>query len=136
MDSEKFLNINQIMLHLDSLQRIDVPPNMFDIIKFSNFEIETMAGIGTFCEPYLRLSRLTYYTSVQVSLYENIKGERHLLKPKTDLRFDKFTWAKYFTYADVRGNLKDSYMGNRVPLEELCSMIREVYKVSRLKMFY
>ena len=139
---ENFLDISKIMAHLSVLER----PSIFDRdshqwiyfqpIYLNGFEVEIGAGIGSFSEPYSDLDKITYYKTVQVSVYEIIKGEKTVIKPGVDERFRNFVWSKHFVHVDKNGNRKESYIGDRVPLNEVCQMIREIYKISRLKLFY
>lgn len=90
-------------------------------------------------KPHVNLDKVTYYKAVGILIYETIKGQEHQVLPQTDVRFQSFDWVKYFQYEDTtfsNGKTKESYMGSRIPLAEVIQLVRDVYKISRLKMFY
>lgn len=129
-----YLDLLEIKKYLSLLKREE--SGSFPSVQFNNFEIELWAGPGAFCSPMMDYSNLMYYESIQVGVYEMIKEQKCAIAPSGDARFHHFDWIKHFHYFDGKGVQKDSYMGTRIPLNEVCHLIREVYKVSRLKMFY
>jgi hypothetical protein len=108
----------------------------FNHICFNEFEICFYAGPKTFSEPTVLYDSLLYYKTIQIHISENIKGVNETIAPGNDNRFQNFDWCKHFKYSDGNGKNKNSYMGSYVPLEEVCRLIKDVYKVSRLKIFF
>jgi hypothetical protein len=133
-----FLNLSDIRKHLGTLEREYVENNAsyFNKVSFNHFDMEFYAGNGALSEPHVDLGNLTYYKKLQLSLYENIRDQAHAISPGMDDRFSGFDWAKYFVYYNSKGIQKTSYMGDRIPMSEVCQLIRDVYKVSRLKIFF
>ena len=133
-----YLNLPDIKQYLGTLERAYVENNTsyFNKISFNHFDIEFYAGSGALCEPHVNLDQLIFYKKLQLSLYETIRDEVHAISPGTDNRFSGFSWANYFSYYNSKGILKGSYMGDKIPIAEVCQLIRDVYKVSRLKIFF
>ena len=131
-----YTDIQQIKHHLKSLTRVeDVSGDWFEKIFFNDFEIHLSAGPASFSEPVTYLNNLLYYQSIQVAIYETVKQQLHAIAPLSDDRFRNFSWSKYFIYSDYKGE-RNSYIGTRIPLDEVCQLIREIYKTSRLKIFF
>ena len=105
-------------------------------MKLNDFSLRISAGADAFSEPHTNLDKITFYKSVGVLIYETTKEQEHQVLPQIDVRFQSFDWVKYFQYEDGSGKTKESYMGSRIPLAEMVQLIRDVYKISRLKMFY
>jgi hypothetical protein len=131
-----FSNPADIKSHLASLEREDSDYQFWQRVVLNDFSLRISAGTEAFSEPHVNLDKITYYRSVGVLIYEFIKGQEHQVAPQSDVRFQTFDWVKYFQYEDGSGKTKESYMGSRIPLAETIQLIRDVYKISRLKMFY
>lgn len=132
-------NVTEIRELLGSLTRKPSSKDKssyFNKITFNKFFIELYAGPKSLSEPPVEFDQILYYDKIQVAIYEFIKEEECAILPGTDTRFAGFDWNKYFTYTDGKGKLKPSYMGAGVPITEVISLIRDVYKVSRLKIFF
>lgn len=137
-----FNNLDDIKEHLNSFKRTPLDPstnanaNYFGKIELNSFYINFMAGDKSLCEPRTFFDEFMFYKKVQVSINEIIKGQEHAVQPCTDDRFKGFEWLKYFTYTNTKGQIKTSYMGDMVPIGDVMNLIRDVYKISRLKIFF
>lgn len=135
-----FLDLVEVKKHLGFLKRAGDPStvqNRFESIRVNNFEIHIYAGYMTFSIPPNQLDNLLHYSHVQVSILEFDRNNTiHTISPINDERFQYLEWSKFFTYKNSQGQDKGSYMGAVVPLDDVCKLIREIYKISRLKLFY
>lgn len=134
-----YLNLSDIREVLGTLKRLGSIENnasYFNKVSFNDFDIEFYVGNKALCEPHVIHDNLLHYQKVQIGLYENIREEECAIFPGSDSRFIGFDWIKYFFYYDTKGIEKLSYMGDRIPMAEACQLIRDVYKVSRLRIFY
>ena len=134
-----YLNLIDIREHLGTLKRsssIDNKSGYFEKVFFNHFNIELHASNVSLCEPRDNYDCLLHYQKIQLALYEDIREQEHAISPCIDTRFSGFDWTKYFVYYNSKGIKKPSYMGEYVPVAEVCQLIRDVYKVSRLKIFY
>jgi hypothetical protein len=137
------LDLSEIRRHLGTIQRCNDENSkqiFFNRIKFNGFEINFYAGPKAFCEPPSLLDSLLDYKKIQIGIDEHMKGfdggAEHTISPMIDERFHNFNWAQYFFYSDSNGVIKSSYMGNQIPLNDVCQLVKDVYKISRLKIFY
>lgn len=136
-----FSNLEQVRAQLATLKRNEEPfaeelgQNLFERFGFNGFEIELLTG-GLFSEPSIKLVNPLKYHNLSVLIYEKIKGQEHQVFPCTDERFKQYDWCKYFHFIDSTGKDKASYMGTCIPMDEVCQLVRAVYKTSRLKLFY
>ena len=128
-------NIAEIYNLLSESSRQDSFGDVFESIHFNGFNIQISAGDRSFSSPSRRYSQLIHYDGVQVEIREAIRDEEHSICPEQDERFKNFDWSVYFSFIDANGNHKSSYIGT-VPLHTVCEVIRSIYKVSRMKMFY
>jgi hypothetical protein len=134
-----YLDLSEIRQHLGTLKRLtpdDLAICDFEHIKFNGFEIGFYAGGGDASEPQNNFDNLLHYKTIQIGLFETIKESDHTIQPMTDERFRGFLWSSYFIFIDNKGLVQPSYMGFKIPLNDVCQLIKDVYKVSRLKMFY
>lgn len=129
-----YLSLQEIRQMFNSLERFS--DNEFNNIDVATFQVKIYAGAQGLCVPQRFLGRLNSYQSVQVGISEKVKEEVRLIKPLNDERFANFAWAQYFYYHGHNKKIIPSYMATYVPLEQVSIMIREIYKVSRLKMFF
>lgn len=129
-----FSNLSQVRTQLATLNS-EYGEYLFEVFGFNGFEIQIMIG-GYFSEPTILLPTPLHYKKVSVLVYEQIKSEQHQVNPCLDERFKQYDWCKYFHYIDGMGKDKSSYMGTCMPVDELCQLVRAVYKTSRLKLFY
>lgn len=127
-----FLNKDEIHQMLMLLPRNDFS---FEDIKVSNFRIVISAGLRAFSEPRRFMGKLFSYKSVQVQFFEVVNGEERIIKPLTDERFQKFTWSKHFSF-EKNNTISYSSMGYYMPIKEISTMIHEIYRVSKLKVFF
>jgi hypothetical protein len=130
-----FLNLTDIKQHLGTLKRFEGAAP-FNHICFNGFEICFYAGPKAFCEPIALYDNLLHYETIQIHIAENIKEADEVIAPSIDNRFQNFDWCKYFKYDNGKIKDKNSYMGSNIPLNEVCQLIKDVYKVSRLKIFF
>lgn len=128
-----FSNKDEIHQMLTLLERND--DLNFEDIKVSNFRIVISAGLRAFCEPRRFMGKLFSYESVQVQIFEVVNGEERIIKPLVDDRFQKFTWSKHFSF-DKHNTMSFSSMGYCMPIKEISTMIHEIYRVSKLKVFF
>ena len=132
-----FSNTVDIKSHLASLEREeDSNCQFWQRVRLNDLSLRISAGDGAFSEPHVNLDKITFYSSVSVLIYETIKGLEHQVLPQTDVRFQSFDWVKYFQFENSLGKIQESYMGSRIPLAEMVQLVRDVFKISRLKMFY
>jgi hypothetical protein len=137
-----YLNLTEVRQHIGSLTRSVAQESKelyFGSIIFDAFDIKLYAGRRAYCQPNKLLDNLLDYTHLQIMIDEvlnNSPGKPNAIKPFGDERFSKFEWAKYFTYLNHKGVIKPSYMGAHVPLADACCLVRDFYKLSRLKIFY
>ena len=136
-----FTNISEIKDHLNSLKRIFSIENnvsyinIFSKIELNNFYLELYAGPRALCEPRVMYDNILHYAKIQVAIYEIIKELEHAISPSIDNRFAGFEWVKYFTYTNLKDKVKPSYMGEMIPMSDVILLIRDVFKISRLKAF-
>ena len=134
-----FTNLNDIREHLDSLKRKasnDNNASYFSKLEINSFYLDLFAGHKALCEPRLVFDNLLHYKKIQLSINEKIKEQEHAISPGIDSRFVGFPWLKYFTYVNSKSQVKPSYMGEMIPIDEAISLIRDVYKIGRLKIFF
>lgn len=137
-----FTNLNDIREYLESFKRIPHDPskrtnaNYFGRIDLNNFHLEISAGTKALCEPRVFYDDILHYKKIQVGIHETVREREDAVQPGTDDRFKGFEWLKYFTYINSKGQVKTSYMGDMIPITDFISIIRDVYKVSRLKIFF
>jgi len=130
-----YLDRESIREYLLSLERGD--NETFAELEVNGFQIRLCAGECTFSFPQSnQYSKLHEYEGVEVYITESLRAIDTVLFPLDDSRFKTLSWAMYFDYFDNQNNLKTSSLGNCVPFEELPDIIRDVYKISRLKLFY
>jgi hypothetical protein len=129
-----YLNLLEIKQNIKSLKRIN--DYFFNNVTFNYFRIDFYAGTGALCRPNSTLDNLLFYETIQLSITEIIKEDQNIIRPPEDDRFRNFIWSKYFNYIDSNGKVKPSYMADNIPAEEACQLIRDVYKISRLTIFY
>lgn len=122
--------INQLLL---TLNRKD--DYRFEDINFSNFTIKIAAGLRAYSEPRRFMGKLFSYKSIQVQIFETVKDQDRIIKPLDDERFQKFGWAKHFSY-EKNNSEYNSSIGYCVPIKDISGMIHEIYRVSKLKMFF
>jgi hypothetical protein len=127
-----FSNLEDIKKHLASLKK---DGDFFNTVSFNGFKIQFVIG-AAWSEPYHEFDSPLYYKSLGILIYEDIRDEKHQVAPSTDSRFQNFDWAKYFYYTNGHGKIKASYMGSKIPLAESIQLVRDIYKVSRLSVFY
>lgn len=108
----------------------------FNGISVNNFTIDFFAGNKSCCEPKGTFNSLLHYKKIQIYIREDVRGIGNAIRPTKDDRFAGFDWAKYFVYINSNGRTSGSYMGEYIPIEEAYQLIRDVYKVSRLKVFF
>lgn len=135
----ELLDLVKIKQLLGSLERSVVENNIgcyFNCLVFNGFEICFYAGTKAFCEPKVSYDTLLHYKTIQLDIIEVVKGFNDVVQPGSDNRFKNFSWCKYFTHLDNKGKDKNSYMGCNIPLDEVCQLIKDVYKISRLKIFF
>jgi hypothetical protein len=135
----ELLNLVKIKQLLGTLERShisNINETFFNSISFNGFEVEFFAGPKSFCEPAVSYDTLLHYKTLQLYIVETVKESKEAILPGKDNRFQNFDWCKYFTYHDGKVKDKLSYMGCNVPLDEVCRLIKDVYKVSRLKIFF
>ena len=137
-----FTNRIDIRNSLEKLKRVPHDPSksanqsFFGKIDIDCFYIDIMAGTIACCHPRVQFDYLGHYKKITVGIYEVIKEQEHAISPNQDDRFNGFPWLKYFTYTTTKGISKPSYMGEMIPMDEVVSLIRDLYKVSRLKIFF
>ena len=139
-----YLNPTEIKQHLGTLKRFYDDSGYFDPLIINGFVITIYGGSKAFCIPQTYYDNILHYKRVQLHITEQIKDNQDLIftvreesiSPTRDSRFSGFPWIKYFTYADRTGKPLPSHMGSRVPLDEVCQIIRDTYKISRLKIFF
>lgn len=135
-----YLNVNEVQERLRSLTRVPIDDAIisgeFTPLACNHFTIHFSAGTFAYSEPHLALDNLLYYDSIQILIREDIKDGYIDICPQVDERFKSFSWAKYFTYINRHGKPTPSYMGTYLPQPEVLQLIREVYKVSRLRLFF
>ena len=129
-----YTNVTEIKKYLESLKRQG--KNYFGKIEFNNFFIELTAGQIAMCEPKVYYNNILHYKKIQVSIHEIIREEEYAISPNRDERFAGFAWTKYFTYFNNKAQVTPSYIGDRIPVTEVIDLIRDTYKISRLKIFY
>ena len=132
-------NIANIITHLGTIRRTtetEYPSFFFNRIEFNDFNIQFFAGKKALCEPAVDYDLLTSYNSIQLCILEIIKESEGAISPSVDERFSGFGWTKYFSYQTQKGQTRASFMAERVPLAEVPQIIRDVYKISRLKIFF
>ena len=129
----KFSNKEEIHQALTILKRDG--ELQFENIEVSNFKIVIGGGLRAFSDPRRFIGKLFSYKSVQIQIFEIVNGEERIIKPLSDERFQKFTWAKYFAF-EKNGTSSPSSMGYYVPSKEIPTMIHEIYRVSKLKVFF
>ena len=130
-----YLNLIDIREHLGTLKRTE-PVGYFEKVSLNHFNIAFYANNSALCEPRANYNCLLHYQKIQVALYEDIRDLESAISPCLDARFSGFDWTKYFVYYNSKGIEKPSYMGEKIPVAEVCQLIRDVFKVSRLKIFY
>jgi hypothetical protein len=132
-----YLSLNDIRQYLGSITKSAAGDRLyFNDIKFNGFMITFFAGKSAYCDPPVIYDNLLYYKTLQIDIVETIKDSTHVVCPLKDERFASFTWAKYFNYSSNTNILTPSHMGSHIPLDEVFQLIRDVYKVSRLKAFF
>jgi len=132
------LDLADVKRYLGSIERRSFDNNMifYNDVKIGNdFLVTIFAGNFTFCDPPLMFDNLLNYKAISIGLTEIIKGEQHDIHPSTDSRFQNFSWASYFNQSSKGINIAQ-YMGLSIPLEQVYQIIKDVYKISRLKVFY
>lgn len=128
------LNLQEIKNYLSSLQKDTA--GHFKGINFNNNHIYIAAGNSNFCSPRANFSSLSHYTHIQMGIYETVRSVQRIISPLNDERYKNFAWAKYFVYLDNKNTLSPSYMGKEIPLNIASQLIKDVYKMSRLKAFF
>lgn len=137
-----YLDLTEVKQHIGNLKRSTSQESKqlyFGSITFNMFTINFYAGCNAYCHPNKVFDSLLDYSQIQISANEILNkspDKPNAVKPAYDVRFSKFEWAKYFTYPDNKGVIKPSYMGTYVPLDDAFHLVRDFYKVSRLKIFY
>lgn len=131
----EFLNIQNIKEDLKSRQRVK-DHQYFEGLEFNNTKIYIGASENHYCLPRQTFPILSYYTHIQIAIYEVVKEEERIISPFNDERYKNFGWAKYFIFTDNSGRQVPSYMGDKIPFDDVCQLIRDVYKTSRLKAFF
>jgi hypothetical protein len=124
-----YSNLKDIEVMLANFKRQEWPYDYkFDLISFNGFSIHMCAGPGYYSLPNDYIECIVDYTAVQVHITE---GDL-LIRPLDDSRFAKFSWSKYFTpnYHAIKTGC-----GERVPINVLCEIIRDVNRISKLKAF-
>lgn len=134
-----FLDLKQVDEMVRSLERMD--EKYFAPITFSNYTIQLGAGAKAFSTPQLYFGRIVSYQNVEMTFSETIKDQMQIIAPYIDERFNGFSWAKYFNYEKFNYHQKKKYLapshiGANIPLKDVSTIVREIYKVSRLKMFF
>jgi hypothetical protein len=135
-----YLNLKNIEAHLHSLTKVSNEESLlfgeFVPINCGTFTVHLSAGKSSLSNPQLELNNVLYYDSVQIMIRESVKDQLLDICPLSDDRFKGFDWAKHFTYVSRLGNVLPSYMGAYVPKQDVLQLIREVYRVSRLRTFF
>lgn len=138
------LNLREIEEHLHTLVKIpeddSIVKGEFTPIDCNLFIIRLSAGLDCFCKPRIGCyTNIMDYTHIQVMIQEKLRSNLDLITlitPAGDSRFKGFGWSKYFHYDDFKGKTNDSYIGSNVPVEEVPRLIKDAYKISRLKIFF
>jgi hypothetical protein len=128
-------NTSSIKSYLSSLNPID-DKGHFEPITFNRYLIELGAGSLAKSIPALDYNNLLKFTHLQMIIYD-VVSEEHLspVKPFADVRFNKFVWAEYFRYPTWGQKIMPGYMGKQIPVDEVCKIIKDIYKVSRFGIF-
>ena len=139
-----YLNPTEIKQHLGTLKRFYYGSGYFDPLMINGFVITIYGGPKAFCIPLDCFDNILYYHKVQLHITERTKDNQDLplaikeesISPTKDNRFSSFAWTEYFTYADEAGKIQPSHIGCKIPLDQVCQIIKDVYKLSRLKIFF
>lgn len=137
-----YLDLTEIRQHLGSLERSPAAEDRgfhFATLTINTFIVAFYAGHSRYCQPSRVLDNLLDYSKIQIRINEmiiNPPDKLNAIRPSLDTRFSSFEWIKYFGFIDSKGALRPSYMGLEIPLDDVCLLIRDIYKISRLKMFY
>lgn len=129
-----YLDLHQINSLLCSLERQG--SNQFNVITISDFIISISAGAVSLSNPKKFLPKLSDYKEVEIELIEYINHLSRIINPLNDDRFKSFSWANYFSYSDRNNKIMSSSMAAYVPLQAVPVMIRDIYKISKLKVFF
>jgi hypothetical protein len=135
------LDLSSIRQYLGTIQRnAESSSHFFTRMEMNSFAIDLCAGDASLCEPLLYYDNLLYYQKIQVHLHEFTGPDSQYsiltIAPFHDSRFEKFSWAQYFTYFDSSGKSYFSYTGSFIPMNQVCQMLKDLYRISRLKSFY
>lgn len=143
-----FSNLNDIERYLSSLKRISygefldgdyLSSDEFQPIDCGHFIVHISAGKNSLSTPNNNIyNRITDYSHLQVIIQENIKGSESIqvIKPAEDNRFANLEWSNLFKYKDYLGKNHETYLGKTIPIKNLLQIIKDCYKLSRLKIFF
>lgn len=131
-----YLDLDQINSLLSDLKKEGWHTNQFNNIVISNFIISISGGTGAFSDPKEFLSNFYNYKKLEVELIEFTNHSNRIIKPLEDDRFKNFSWTNYFHYLNINDKFQPSSIGAYVPREIISIMIRDIYKVSKLKAFF
>lgn len=139
-----FSSIKRIKEQLSSLEKISDDEALikgeFTPIDCDLFIVRLAGGAECFCKPRCGYyTNVTDYTHIQVMIQEKSRQESDLIvmiQPASDDRFKGFAWANYFHYSDFQGKINNSYIGSNVPLGEIPQLIKDIYKINKLKIFF
>jgi hypothetical protein len=141
-------NLNDIENHLSSLRRITseefesnlyLSKDEFHTINCGHFIVHLAAGIDSLSVPKSNVyDKINDYTNIQVFIEEKSPkiSEMRFVNPGKDDRFQGFGWRKYFYYINYDGKTHPSYIGTQVAIKDILSLIKDCYKLSRLKIFF
>lgn len=139
-----FKNLFEIKEHLSSINR-SLPEDCLTLGEFTPincdlFLVRLAASTSAFSKPSVDCyDKITDYTHVQVMIEERsqLQKEAQIITcPISDERFKMFGWSKYFVYQGFDNKIINSYIGSYIPIGEIPQLIRDVNKISRLKMFF
>lgn len=107
----------------------------FEPITFNNFKIILIGGIEMFSEPQVYYDKAANYYSLQVYILENVNSMCRIIKPSQDIRLQKYPWVKYFIFNEMNQNIA-LYHGKFIPIKDVYQLISDVYRISKLTLFF
>lgn len=144
-------NLNDIESCLFSRERISaeefkkkffLSKDEFQPIDCGHFIVHLSAGEASLSTPHHNVhDSLGGYSHIQIAIEEKstkatVDSLSHYVCTGKDERFQGFSWRKYFFYPLTDGKTQPSYIGGQVPLKDATYLVKDCYKLSRLKIFF
>jgi hypothetical protein len=143
-------SIKEIHEHLQTIPRLENHINVKEYTFFKLYQINNIlfrfhAGDVFSLPNRVMYQKLTDYQAIGVRIFEapdnTIIDEGAEIYdigicPMIDPRFQRFSWSRYFTYETSGGKVNYSYMGSRIPIDQVPQLINDVLRVSKLKLFF